>query len=297
VVSLFAFVQAEKRAIDPILPLRLFKEPIFTLGSTGLFIMTFGMFGVISFLPLFLEAVVGMSASNSGELIIPMMGGVMLTSLASGFLLKRTGYKPWLIIGPPIAALGLYLLSTLHSGSAPWDAILYLIITGAGLGAVMSNYIVAAQNVMPKKDMGVATGSMSLFRSIGGTVGVAFMGGLINGRMLQELSGSFTSEQLANLPANVNSMGQLLLVVMDPPIPDAILGIIRDSLSNSITYAFFISSFIVLGVVMVSMLIRSVPLKSADEYHGEEVAGEPVRSAAIDGLVHEATVTKEEGAK
>jgi MFS family permease len=238
-----------------------------------------------------------MSASNSGELIIPMMAGVMLTSLASGFLLKRTGYKVWLIIGPPIAALGLYLLSTLHSGSAPWDAILFLIITGAGLGAVMSNFIVAAQNVMPKKDMGVATGSMSLFRSIGGTVGVAFMGGLINGRMLQELSGSFTSEQLANLPADVNSIGRLLLVVMDPPIPNTILGTIRDSLSNSITYAFFISSLIVLGAIVVSLLIRSVPLKSADEYHSGEVAGEPARPAALDGLVHEATVTKEEGAK
>jgi EmrB/QacA subfamily drug resistance transporter len=277
IASLFAFVIIERRATDPILPLRLFKEPIFTLGSSGLFMMSFGMFGVISFLPLFLQAVVGMSASNSGELIIPLMAGVMLTSITSGFLLKRTGYKIWLVIGPPISALGLFLLSTLNSGSSSGDAILYLIITGAGLGAVMSNYIVATQNVMDRKDMGVASGSMSLFRSIGGTVGVAIMGGVINARMLQELSNNFTPEQLANLPADASSIGQLLLITTNPPIPAYILDLIRESLSNSITYAFFISGWIVLAVVVVSLMIRRVPLKSADEYHGQAIDG-PVRS-------------------
>ena len=143
-------------------------------------------------------------------------------------------------------------------------------ITGAGLGAVMSNFIVAAQNVvMDRRDMGVASGSMSLFRSIGGTVGVAIIGGVINARMLRELSSNFTAEQLANLPADASSIGQLLLITTNPPIPDYILDIIRESLSNSITYAFFISAWIVLAVVVVSLMIRRVPLKSADEYHGQ----------------------------
>jgi len=105
------------------------------------------------------------------------MLGVMATSLASGFLLKRTGYKPWLLAGPPVAALGLYLLSTLHSGSGETETVLYLIVTGLGMGAVMSNFIVAAQNVTSKKEMGVVSSTMSLFRSIGGTVGVTALGG------------------------------------------------------------------------------------------------------------------------
>lgn len=283
VACLFSFILVEKRAADPILPLWLFRQPIFSLGSTGLFIMAFGMFGVISYLPLFLQAVVGMSASNSGELIIPMMLGAMATSIGSGVLLKRTGYKIWLVIGPPISALGMYLLSTLDSGSSASDAILYLVITGIGLGALMSNYIVAAQNVMPKKDMGVATGSMSLFRSIGGTVGVAFMGGIVNSRMTNDLSGSFTPEQMTGLPADPNSLGQILLQANDA-VPQYILDVIRQALSDSITHAFFIGAFIVLSVVVVSLLIKSVPLKSSEEYHGTAPDAVPPACTKIEAI-------------
>ena len=293
IVCLIAFISIERKAIDPILPLRLFSEPIFTLGSAGLFIMSLGLFGVVSYLPLFLQAVVGMSATNSGELIIPMMMGVMVTSLLSGFLLRRTGYKIWIIIGPPIAAVGLYLLSTLHSGSSATDAIIFLIITGAGLGAVMSNYIVAAQNVMPKKDMGVATGSMSLFRSIGGTVGVAALGGLINSRMLEELRKNLSSDMLANLPSDANSVGQLLLMP-NLSVPSPILDAIRLSLSNSITYVFFIGAVIVTFALVASVFIRRVPLKSSEEYHEvEEARTDTVLKLPESGPDPERTATRE----
>jgi MFS family permease len=292
---LFAFIHIEKRAADPILPLWLFKQPIFSLGSAGLFIMAFGMFGVMSYLPLFLQAVVGMSASNSGELIIPLMMGAMVTSIGSGFLLKRTGYKVWLLVGPPISALGMYLLSTLTSSSSASEAILYLIITGAGLGALMSNYIVAAQNVMPKKDMGVATGSMSLFRSIGGTVGVAFMGGIVNSRMTSNLSGAFTPQQMAALPADINSLGQLLLMP-NSMVPAPVLEIIRQALSDSITYAFFIGAFVVLSVVVVSVFIKSVPLKSSEEYHEVSADGHQAGAETDTPLIEGRKPEKEGGA-
>jgi EmrB/QacA subfamily drug resistance transporter len=280
VLSLAAFLMIEKRASDPILPLYIFKEPIVSLASAGLFIMSLGMFGVISFLPLFLQAVIGMSASNSGELIIPMMGGVMITMILSGFLLKRTGYKIWLLIGPPMAALGLFMLSTLHAGSSQTDAIIYLIITGAGLGAVMANFIVAAQNVVCKKDMGVVTSSISLFRSIGGTVGVAALGGLINGKMVEELGKNLAPGVLQTLPTtDANSVGQLLLMTTVPPIPEPILEAIRLSLSNSITFAFFVGAIIVLLSLVASVLVRSVPLKSAEEYHELDAKAEPASAA------------------
>ncbi len=290
VVSLAAFLMIEKRSSDPILPLYIFKEPIVSLASAGLFIMSLGMFGVISFLPLFLQAVIGMSASNSGELIIPLMGGLMITMVLSGFLLKWTGYKIWLLIGPPMAALGLFLLSTLHSGSSQTDAIIYLIITGAGLGAVMANFIVAAQNVVCKKDMGVVTSSISLFRSIGGTVGVAALGGLINGRMVQELSNNLAPGVLQTLPTtDANSVGQLLLITTVPPIPAPILDAIRLSLSNSITFAFFVGAIIVLLSLVASVLVRSVPLKSAEEYHEIGVQADGPMIGAVEQPVLEAT--------
>ncbi len=269
VVMLVAFVIVERRAADPLLPLYLFREPIFTLGSAGLLIMSLGMFGVMAFLPLFLQAVMGFSATNSGVLTIPLMIGTMITSITSGFALRYTGYKIWLLIGPPMAAFGMYMISTLHAASSATDAIIYMIIIGAGLGAVMSNYIVAAQNVMPKKDMGVVTSSMSLFRSIGGTMGIAILGAIMNSRMIREIATNVPPSAAALLPTtDANSLGNLLLnAEASAAIPQAILDSIQLSLSNSITYVFFIGSLIVLSALVISALIRSVPLKSAQEYH------------------------------
>jgi len=191
--------------------------------------------------------------------------------LASGFLLKRTGYKVWLIIGPPLSAFGLYMLSTLHAGSSQTDAVIYLIIIGMGLGAVMSNYMVAAQNVMNKKEMGVVTSSMTLFRSIGGTIGVTILGAIVNQRMVQELGQNLPAGAMSSLPTtDVNSIGGLLMSPSAAAIPGPILDSIRLSLSNSITYMFLIGAVIVMFALVTSVFIRGVPLKSADEYHERE---------------------------
>jgi EmrB/QacA subfamily drug resistance transporter len=272
IAATVAFVLCERRAEDPILPLHLFREKVLTLGSAGLFIIAIGLFGVISFLPIFLQSVIGMSATNSGETLIPLMMGAMAVSIVSGFLLKRTGYKVWLVAGPPVAALGLYLLSTLHSGSSASDAVIYLIIIGAGLGAVMSNFIVAAQNVVSKKEMGVATSFMSLFRGLGGTIGVTVLGSIVNRQMVVELNNNLPAGASAILPStNVNTLYQLL---MDPQlaagIPSPIIDAIRLSMSNSLTHMFFIGAIIVLVAVVISLLIKNVPLKSVDEYHERE---------------------------
>jgi EmrB/QacA subfamily drug resistance transporter len=269
VLSFLAFMVVEPKAADPIIPFALFKEPIFTLGTSGLFIMSLGLFGVISFLPLFLQAVIGMSATNSGATLIPLMLGMMATMLTSGFLLKKTGYKPWLIIGPPVAAFGLFMLSTLHVGSSQTDAIIYLIIVGAGLGAVMSNYIVAAQNVACKKDMGALTSTMSLFRGIGGTIGVTIFGTLLNREFATQLGQNLSPEAMAVLPFTDPSRlgGMLLVPEAAAQFPTAIIEAIRVSLGNSIDYIFFIAAILVAIAVVFSVFIRKVPLKSVEEYH------------------------------
>ena len=288
-IMLVAFIIVERRAADPLLPFTLFRESIFTLGSAGLFIMAVGMFGVIGFLPLFLQAVMGMSATNSGMLTIPLMLGSMATSISSGFLLKRTGYKPWLVVGPPIMAAGMFLLSTLHAGSDPLEAVFYQIVVGLGMGAVMSNYIVATQNVMPKSEMGVATSAMSLFRSIGGTVGVTMFGALLNRRMAAEIGVNLPEGAAELLPTtNANELGNILL---DPElsaiIPAFIQEAIRLSLENSITYLFLIGAIIVALSFITSVLIRKVPLKSAEEYYSKgheelmEISGDDVKGTRV----------------
>ncbi|MFA5313886.1 MAG: MFS transporter, partial [Methanomassiliicoccales archaeon] len=274
-VTLVAFIWVEKRAEDPVLPLHLFREPIFSLGCIALMLMSVGMFGVISYLPLFLQTVIGMSATYSGEVLVPLMLGAMGGSILSGFALKRFGYKIFLVTGPILGALGLFLLSTLHVGSPIEDAIVYLVITGVGLGFTMANYIVAAQNVVRKSEIGITTSGLSLFRGLGGTIGVAVLGSIVNRRMVTELNSNLPADSFNYLPTtDVTSLGGILLSPEADGIPPAILEAIRVSLSNSITYMFLIGAGFIVIAWVTSLFIRNVPLKTADEYHGEGAQAE-----------------------
>jgi len=267
-ISFVAVIFIERKAEDPVLPLHLFREPIFTLGSLGLLMIAMGLFGVVAYVPLFLQAVIGMNATNSGITLIPLMAGLMLALMVSGFLVKRTGYKIWLLIGPPLTAFGLIMLSTLHSGSSQEEAILYLIIAGAGMGAVFSNYILAAQNVTSKDEMGVVTSSMSLFRSIGGTMGVTVLGAILKGRMVLELGRNLPLGSETYLPGgDAMSLGGLLITPSAASrLPEAVLDAIGLSLSNSITYLFMIGAVISIFALGASILIRDTSLNVTDEY-------------------------------
>ncbi|OPY31789.1 MAG: putative transporter [Methanomassiliicoccales archaeon PtaU1.Bin124] len=273
IVSLLAFIFVERRAEDPVLPLHLFREPIFTLGSIGLLIMAMGLFGAIAYIPLFLQAVIGMSATNSGITLIPLMLGLMLTLMVSGALVKHTGCRFWLLIGPPLTAFGLFMLSTLHPGSSQVEAIFFMVIAGAGMGAVFSNYILAAQNVTRKSEMGVVTSSMSLFRSIGGTVGVTILGAILQDRMVLELDQNLPAESLSLLPIGdaMSLGGWLITPSASSAIPEPMMEIIRTSLSNSITCVFLVGAIVTLVALGASILIRTKPVANIEE-NGEAMA-------------------------
>jgi EmrB/QacA subfamily drug resistance transporter len=270
IISLVGVILIERKAEDPVLPLHLFREQIFTLGSFGLLIIAMGLFGVIAYIPLFLQAVIGMNATNSGITLIPLMAGLMLTLMISGLLVRRTGYKVWLLIGPPLTAFGLFMLSTLRSGSSQEEAILYMVIAGAGMGAVFSNYVLAAQNVTSKNEMGVVTSSMSLFRSIGGTVGVTVLGAILKDRMVFELGRNLPLGSAASVPGgDPMSLGGLLITPSAASvIPGPVLDAISLSLSNSITYVFMIGAIISLIALGASALIRGTPMNISAEHHG-----------------------------
>jgi len=268
--SFVAVILIERKAEDPVLPLHLFKEPVFTLGSLGLLIIAMGLFGVVAYVPLFLQTVIGMNATSSGITLIPLMAGLMIALMVSGFLVKRTGYRPWLLIGPPLTAFGLIMLSTLHSGSSQEEAILYLIIAGAGMGAVFSNYISAAQNVTRKHEMGVVTSSMSLFRSIGGTIGVTVLGAILRGRMALELDKNLPPGSAAYLPGgDAMGLGGLLMTPSAASgLPEPVLDAIGLSLSNSLTYLFTIGAVVSIFALGASLVIRGTSLSITDEDHG-----------------------------
>lgn len=282
IIFLGLFIYIETRVEEPLVPLRLFRDRTFTAGSIGLLIMALGLFGILSYIAIYLQQYVGLTATNSGATLIPLTIGMTITSVGSGFLLKKTGYMPWLIVGPPISALGLYLISTLGMGSPQSEASLYLIIAGLGMGCVMSNFIVAAQNVTPKRDMGVMTSTMSLFRSIGGTVGAAIIGTLINNRIAIELQQNLPADVFNVVPHTTGILDKLNGIVDSfPQYPTLGIDVIY-SYGQSLSYAFVICAVIVLCTLIASLLVKRVPLKTDEEYeqlnleadraHEEEVA-------------------------
>ncbi|WP_042379320.1 MDR family MFS transporter [Geobacillus kaustophilus] len=190
IVSLFAaavvffalFVWAEKRAEEPIIPLRLFRNRTFTLLNGIGFFMSVGMFGAIMFVPFFMQGIVGVSATQSGTIMTPMMITMIIGSVLGGRLVYRIGVKPQLIIGMAVMASAFGLLGTMDVETSKWTATMYMIILGLGTGLVMPILTLALQESFPKSELGVVTSSSQFFRSIGGTFGMTVLGAIMNHR-------------------------------------------------------------------------------------------------------------------
>ena len=189
VVLLTLFVFAERRAAEPILPMALFKNRTFSVTGAIGFIVGLALFGSVTYLPLYLQIVKGNSATESGLLLTPMMAGVLITSITSGNLISRTGrYKPFPIMGTAVAALAIFLLSRLAVSTPIWLAAIYMLVLGLGLGMVMQVLVLAAQNAVPYEMLGVATSGSTLFRQIGGSIGVSIFGAIFANRLATELA-------------------------------------------------------------------------------------------------------------
>jgi EmrB/QacA subfamily drug resistance transporter len=201
---LAAFVAVERRAAEPALPLRLFRLPTFRIATVVSFIVGVAMYGAITYLPTFLQVANGASASNSGLLIVPVMAGLLSASISAGQIITRTGrYRVFPILGMALASLGLFLLSTLDVGSSRWESGLYMFVLGVGIGLVMQVMVLATQNEAPITDLGVATSTVTFFRTVGGSVGVSIFGALFTSR-LTHLLGSAVPENLT--PAAINQL-------------------------------------------------------------------------------------------
>src|SRR4029453_17585746 len=164
------------------------------------------LFGAITYLPTFLQVANGASASNSGLLLVPIMGGLLVASIAAGQIITRTGrYRRFPIVGMAVTALAMFLLSTLDTTSSRWESGAYMALLGAGVGMVMQILVLATQNEAPVEDLGVATSTVTFFRSVGGSVGVALFGALFTSRLATLLGGAvpsgMTPEQISLLPA------------------------------------------------------------------------------------------------
>jgi EmrB/QacA subfamily drug resistance transporter len=189
IALLAVFIAVERRAAEPVLPLHLFADRVFTVTSAIGLVVGFALFGSVTYLPLFLQVVLGATPTGSGLQILPLMGGLLITSIASGQLISRTGrYKPYPIAGTAIMVVGLYLLSTMDPHTSRATASLFMFVLGLGLGLTMQVLVLAVQNAVDYKDLGVATSGATLFRSIGGSVGTAILGSIFSNRLAAELA-------------------------------------------------------------------------------------------------------------
>jgi EmrB/QacA subfamily drug resistance transporter len=190
ILLLAAFVFAETRAGEPILPLEIFHNRVFRVTSAVGFIIGVALFGAITYLPLYLQNVKGRSPTISGLLLTPLVGGMLVTSITSGNLISRFGrYRAFPIIGTALMAIGLSLLSRLHVGTPVATTALDMLVVGLGLGSVMQVLVLAAQNAVDYRHLGVVSAGSTLFRQIGGSIGVSVFGAIFASRLAANLAG------------------------------------------------------------------------------------------------------------
>ncbi|HTW11626.1 MAG TPA: MDR family MFS transporter, partial [Solirubrobacteraceae bacterium] len=184
VALVVVFLAVERRAPEPVLPPRLFANNVFSVTSAVGLVVGFALFGSVTYLPLFLQVVGGSTPTGSGLQILPLMGGLLITSIGSGQIISRTGrYKPFPIAGTFVMVVGLYLLSRMDAATTRAVSSAYMFVLGLGLGMVMQVLVLAVQNAVDYEDLGVATSGATLFRSIGGSVGTAILGSIFSSRL------------------------------------------------------------------------------------------------------------------
>ncbi|MGH2842761.1 MAG: DHA2 family efflux MFS transporter permease subunit [Solirubrobacteraceae bacterium] len=194
VVSTLAFAVVETRVAEPILPPRLFGNRVFSVTSAIGLVVGFALFGSVTYLPLFLQVVDGSSPTGSGLQILPLMAGLLITSIGSGQLISATGrYRRFPIAGTCVMAVGLYLLSRMDAGTSRVVSSAYMFVLGLGLGMVMQVLVLAVQNAVDYADLGVATSGATLFRSIGGSIGTALLGSIFASTLQRRLTTGLAS--------------------------------------------------------------------------------------------------------
>jgi EmrB/QacA subfamily drug resistance transporter len=262
VLALLAFVWVEHRAAEPVLPPELFRNPVFRITSAIGFVVGFALFGALTYLPLFQQVVRGLSPTASGLQLVPLMVGLLAASIGSGQLISRTGrYKRFPIIGTAIATVGLFLLSGLEPGTGSLEAGFYMLVLGAGLGFVMQVLVLAVQNAVPYSQLGVATSSATLFRSIGGSLGTAILGAIFANRLADELA--------TKLPAGSPAAAGLSSGQIDPEQLKALPAALHDSyvhsFTDSISTVFLIAAAVAALAFVLAWLLEERPLRKTIE--------------------------------
>jgi EmrB/QacA subfamily drug resistance transporter len=287
VVMLGAFLFAETRAAEPIMPLGLFKIRAVAISSFALVLMGMGMFGAILYIPLFMQSVIGVSATRSGTLLTPMMLMMTAGSIFSGQLVSRLGrYKVLAIVGTAIMTFGMLLMSGMKGDTTQAIAIRNMVIMGAGLGLLMPLYTLIVQNAVPQKMIGVATASTQFFRSIGSTLGTAVFGSIMLGRYRSNFDANVPQGtpdrvlQLFHNPLQLSSIlpqlqGQFAQLPNGPALLNSLLLDVKDSLVSAVGLVFLIATGIVALGLIANIFLPEIPLRKAFNVEQKPQAASP----------------------
>ena len=279
-VSWLLFIQIEKRALDPVLSLELFKNRVFAVSNMVGFLMGLGMFGTLMFLPLFFQGVAGMSATSSGNAMLPMMASMIVTSIFAGRYAVKVPFRTLYIAGMSLMGIAFYLLSTMGIYTTQFSAILYITILGVGMGIIMPVITIAVQSAFGPEKRGVATSATQFFRSIGGTLGMTVLGAVFNSysanvmekdffpfiRNVPELTHGPLAAQLVKAHDDPLSLYNVLLSpealgLIPAAAQQVLLPPLKNSLAESLQVVFWVAMLIAAAGLVISLLIGNASLK------------------------------------
>lgn len=266
-VAWMGFVFAERRAVEPIIPLHLFRDRDFDLVTIAGLFAGVAVFGAITYTPSYIQMVTGLNATNASLLMLPLLVSVMLTSLAAGGLASRTGRYKWMpICGSMLGAFGLYLMSTLGTDASPWRISSYLLVVGIGFGLAMQILVVVVQNLFPITEVGTATASNNFFRELGGALGGAIVGTLYTSRLLAQLAVRLSAAPGASgAVPDANSLTPAYVHQLPATIKAAVVTSYNEALTP---VYFYLVPLILLGTVLL-LFLREKPLARTNAESGK----------------------------
>ncbi len=258
VVFALVFALVENRAKEPILPPELFRHWTFVSNITFAMIMGVGMFGGLIYLPIYLQAVQGMSATESGLAMLPLVVGIFSTSISSGQIMSRTGRYKWMpISGAVVVGGALLALSRLHVDTPYPTLAVIMFFFGAGLGLTMQVVVTAVQNSVDRRHMGAATAAVAFFRTMGGAIGTALFGAILNTRLTHHLAEVIPASAG---PAAAGAGGSVNDVTAIQALPEPVKGWVLEAFTRSMDEVFLIAvPFMVVGLV-IAVTMREKPL-------------------------------------
>lgn len=304
IIALAAFIIIETKVKTPVLPLSLFKNDIVTVSNIAGFLLGMGMMGVMIYMPFFIQGVKGISPSGSGYIMIPMsIVMVFATTFAGAFMTKTGKYKGMAIAGLSLTAFGIFLLHFITIDTPIYVLISYLCIVGIGLGASMPVFSLTVQNAVGLRQLGVASASSQLFRSLGNTMGIGILGAIMSSKMASRMTDAFASGELSGAtqlpPEQTKQLGELMnpeILLNQPqleqlqnslpaelqPIADQLIFTMKDIFADALTTTFLAGGIIMVIAIIVAIFLRVIPLVSAADKMPKQTDGKEKTASIVE---------------